>query len=424
MPLYHESLSAWTSVQDTFCSFFAHFPNCFWIDREHHPTERYSVIGVGLPTGDPKMLLDETDLELPFSFRPNLIGVIHYPDQIGEIQGFDLLSVDRAFVFDHDRKKLHFLGRFENRSDFDAWHHAALLRLALIGGDSSAHQLNKPAATASSLKPLDSREQYLGKIETAKSAIARGDVYQLCLTTKLVGGYSGDELSYFLRLRKQSPAPYASFIRVADKSYVSISPERFIAVSGSRVSTSPIKGTRPRGATEQEDQELRAELSQSQKEQAENLMIVDLVRNDLSVVAKPETVTVTGLLQVQSFSTVHQLVSDVSGELAESKTGIDALGALIPGGSMTGAPKRRAMELLAEMESSPRQGYSGGIGWIGFSGDMDLAMVIRTAIFEAGVVTIGIGGGITSDSDPVSEHEEIQIKARALTKALSATVDW
>lgn len=424
MPLYHESLSAWTSVPDTFCSFFAHLPNCFWIDREHHPTERYSVIGVGLPTGEPTWLRNETDLELPFSFRPNLIGVVHYPEQIGELESFDLLDVDRAFVFDHDRKKLHFVGRFESRAGFDAWHHAALLRLALIGGDAPAHQLNNPAATASNLKPLDSKEHYLSKIESSKAAIERGDVYQLCLTTKLVGSYSGDELSYFLRLRKQNPAPYASFIKVDGKTYVSISPERFISVSGSHVSSSPIKGTRPRGVSDQQDQQLRAELSESHKEQAENLMIVDLVRNDLSVVCKPETVTVTGLLQVQSFSTVHQLVSDVSGELAEGKTGIDALRALIPGGSMTGAPKRRAMELLVELEQRPRAGYSGGIGWIGFGGDMDLAMVIRTAVFESGTVAIGIGGGITSDSEPAAEHEEIQIKARALTTALSATVDW
>ena len=424
MPLYHESLSAWTSVPDTFCSFFAHLPNCFWLDRENHPTERFSVIGVGLVADSPNFDLAAEALELPFNFRPNLVGVIHYPDRPGAIENFDLLDVDRAFVFDHDRKRLHFVGRFGSRKEFDAWHHAALLRLALIGGDSAAHQLDKPAATASNLYPNDPREKYLEKIAKAKQAIAKGDVYQLCLTTKLTGEYQGDELSYFLRLRKQNPAPYASFIRVGSKAYVSISPERFISVSGSHVISSPIKGTRPRGESDELDNQLRAELSQSEKEQAENLMIVDLVRNDLSVVSSPESVTVTGLLQVQSYSTVHQLVSDVSGELAPGRNGLDALSALIPGGSMTGAPKRKAMEILSQLESAPREGYSGGIGWIGFAGDMDLAMVIRTAVFENGKVSIGIGGGITSDSNPDAEHEEIQIKARALTSALSAQVAW
>lgn len=424
MPLYHESLSAWTSVADTFCALFANLPNCFWLDREHHPTDRFSIIGVGLETKDPCWIRKFEDDSLPFDFRPNLIGAIHYPKTPGEVQGFDLLDVDRAFVFDHDHRKLHFVGRFENRADFDAWHHGALLRLALIGGDSASHQLNRPAATSAKLTPLDNQSQYLSKIGLAKKAIAKGEVYQLCLTTKLTGEYQGDELSYFLRLRKQNPAPYASFIRIGQKAFVSISPERFIQVSGSHVCTSPIKGTRPRGETEVEDEALRAELSRSEKEQAENLMIVDLVRNDLSSVCKPQTVTVTGLLQVQSFSTVHQLVSDVSAELAEDKTGMDALKALIPGGSMTGAPKLRAMQILAELESHVRASYSGGIGWVGFDGDMDLAMVIRTAVFENGIVEIGIGGGITADSDPELEHQEIQIKARALTSALSAHVAW
>ncbi|MFM1950669.1 MAG: aminodeoxychorismate synthase component [Actinomycetota bacterium] len=424
MQLHHESLQAWTGAADTFCAFFAHLPNSFWLDREQHPSARYSVMGVGVPTKNPQFTLNLDNLDLPFDFRPNLVGVIHYPEAPGLIQDFDLLEVDRAFVFDHDRRKLHFIGRFDTRAEFDAWHHAALLRLALIGGDSASYQLANPAATASNLKAGQSRDSYLSLIDEALAAISAGEVYQICLTTQLQGLYQGDELSYFLRLRRSHPAPYATFIRVAGKAFVSISPERFISVSGKHVTSSPIKGTRPRGANEAQDLEFREQLSHSPKEQAENLMIVDLVRNDLSMACKPETVNVTGLLQVQSYSTVHQLVSDVSAELQDGKTGIDALMALIPGGSMTGAPKQRAMELLAGFEKRRRGAYSGGIGWIGLDGEMDLGMVIRTAVFDDGQVSIGIGGGITSDSLPDSEHQEIQIKARALVNALSASVDW
>jgi anthranilate/para-aminobenzoate synthase component I len=205
---------------------------------------------------------------------------------------------------------------------------------------------------------------------------------------------------------------------------VSISPERLISVQGDRVLSSPIKGTRPRSADEAEDERLAKELETSEKERAENLMIVDLVRNDLSVVCDPESVAVTHLLEVRSYSTVHQLVSDVSGNLRSGKTGVDALSALFPAGSMTGAPKVKAMQLIEELESGPRTGYSGGIGWIGINGQLELGMVIRTAIFENQSVKIGIGGGITSDSDPVAEHQEIQIKAQALVSALSAVVRW
>jgi para-aminobenzoate synthetase len=153
-------------------------------------------------------------------------------------------------------------------------------------------------------------------------------------------------------------------------------------------------------------------------------MIVDLVRNDLSVVCEPESILVSDLLKVRSYSTVHQLVSDVRGQLRPGVTTSQAIAALFPGGSMTGAPKLRAMEIISELETSERAGYSGGIGFISGNGDLDLGMVIRTAVFDSGKVTIGIGGGITSGSEPLAEHQEIQIKAQAHVSALSATVRW
>jgi para-aminobenzoate synthetase len=166
------------------------------------------------------------------------------------------------------------------------------------------------------------------------------------------------------------------------------------------------------------------QLGEDPKERAENLMIVDLIRNDLSVVCDASSVTVDSLLAVRSYSTVHQLVSDVSGTLREDRTSLDALKSLFPGGSMTGAPKASAMRILAELESSERGVYSGALGYVCSNGDMELAMVIRTAVFDIQEVSIGIGGGITADSQPNSEHEEIKLKALALAEVLGARVRW
>lgn len=420
MTLYVESLKSWSSISDTFIAFYSNLPNCFWLDRTHHPTSQLSIIGSGTPT-DFTVDVEPYDFDPAFTFRPNLVGVLHYAS---EVLAGDFLKVDRAIVYEHATKTMHFVADCKTREEFDRWHSAALLRLALLGGNAASYEHETPAATAALLAPDDSKAEYLSKIESAQNYIRAGDVYQLCLTTRLRGDYTGDPLSYFLRLRKKHPAPYAAFIRIEGKSFVSISPERLIEVHGSRVLSSPIKGTARRGQTSQEDDEIVMKLGGDPKERAENLMIVDLIRNDLSIVCQPESVAVESLLAVKSYSTLHQLVSDVSGELRDVYTGFDALKALFPGGSMTGAPKRRAVEILSELESSPRGPYSGGIGWIGKDGSMDLGMVIRTAVFEGNQVTIGVGGGITSDSLPENEHAEIQLKAQALTTELSASVAW
>lgn len=424
MPLYCERLNAWTSLTDTFVSFFGHLPGAFWLDREHHPTSRYSIIGAGLAADELEFSGSTEHIDVPFAFRPGYIGVVHYSDEAQDITNLEALRVDRAFVYDHDAKAMYFLGDFPKREDFDAWHHAALLRLALIGGEAASYELANPAATCAELTAVDSRSTYLKKIELVKEHIASGDVYQLCLTTKVKGEFTGDPLSYFLRLRREHPAPYSSFVRFPGRSYVSISPELFMSSHGRRVLSCPIKGTRSRSEDARRDAELMNQLGSDPKERAENLMIVDLIRNDMSIACDPESVQVENLLAIRSYSTVHQLVSDVSGELSEGKSSVDALRALFPGGSMTGAPKIRAMEIIGELESEPRAGYSGAIGWISENGDMELAMVIRTAIFEDEWVSIGIGGGITSDSNAEAEHEEIQLKATALASALGARLRW
>jgi len=248
MPLYCERLNAWTSLTDTFVSFFGHLPGAFWLDRQHHPTARYSVIGAGVPASSFKPSITREHLDVPFAFRPGYVGVIHYSNSAQDISQFELLSVDRAFVYDHDAKAMYFIGDFPDRAEFDSWHHAALLRLALVGGEASSYELTNPAATSAELSAIDSRAVYREKIERVKEHIAAGDVYQLCLTTKLRGDYSGDPLSYFLRLRKEHPAPYSSFIRLEDRSYVSITPELLSLVTepgcSPRLSREPAAGQR------------------------------------------------------------------------------------------------------------------------------------------------------------------------------------
>ena len=169
------------------------------------------------------------------------MGVVHYPELAGALGVVEGLLVDRAFVYDHDARAMYFVGVFEDKMQFQTWFHAALLRLALLGGDAASHALNFPAATAANLSPLVQKTDYLENIKRCQEHIAKGDVYQICLTTKIEGDFVGDPLSYFLRLRKANPAPYTTFIRAAGVTYVSISPERFITVHGSRVLSSPIK---------------------------------------------------------------------------------------------------------------------------------------------------------------------------------------
>ncbi|MDB4254414.1 anthranilate synthase component I family protein [Aquiluna sp.] len=425
MTLYYERIAGWSPIADTFTSFFSSLPNCFWLDREHHHDSRFSIIGTGHPTSSlaPKPSV-ESFQDLPFAFRPGFVGVVEYSSP-GEgplvVAG---INVDRAFVFDHDKRAMFFIGEFANQKLFLEWFHAALLRLAIAGGDAAVYDFNNDAATAVELTAVDSKSDYLNNINIALAEISKGEIYQICLTTELRGEFTGDPLALFLRLRRQHHAPYCTYLKVDGVEYLSISPERFLTVSGSRVLSSPIKGTRARSEDPEMDRALMDSLVSDEKERAENLMIVDLIRNDLSSVCKAESITVEALLAIRSYSTVHQLVSDVSGELQQGMTGLEALTALFPGGSMTGAPKIRACELIAQIENRQRGAYSGAIGWISGSGDMDLGMVIRTAVFSGSSVTIAIGGGITSGSEPEAEHEEIKLKALALVEAMSASVNW
>jgi para-aminobenzoate synthetase component 1 len=228
-----------------------------------------------------------------------------------------------------------------------------------------------------------------------------------------------DAFGLYRRLRDLNPAPFAAFLRFDDVEIVSASPERFLSLRGNRVETCPIKGTRPRGRTVEEDRALADELLTSEKDRAENVMIVDLLRNDLSRVCRDSSVDVRGLCELETFATVHHLVSTVVGALQPGLTAVDLLAACFPGGSITGAPKIRAMEIIAELEPTRRGPYCGSIGYIGFDGCMDTSIVIRTYAMRNGRVTFQAGGGIVADSTPAAEYAETLAKARALIAALS-----
>lgn len=432
MQLHSAYLPGWVHPADVFVQFYASEPAAFWLDREFAPNKRFSVLGAGVEIQDSRVTKrDEVktaltrmayhpELDLPFEWRPGLVGALTYE---GEER---FIEASRAIVFDHRSQGMYFVGLFESQSDFDFWHHAALLRLGLSGGQVASYKHVQPGVLRTTGATLrHSAEDYLAMISSAQRHIAVGDVYQVCLTNELTIRTDENPLAVFLRLRESNPAPYSTFLKFADFSVASSSPEQFLKVQASgEVSTKPIKGTRPRGATPEIDSAIALELHRDSKERAENLMIVDLMRNDIGRVSKVGTVAVPALFEIESYSTVHQLVSTVTGQLADGESAWSAILAAFPGGSMTGAPKIRAMDIIRELERGPRGTYSGCIGYLGVDGSAEFAMTIRSIVFKDGQATIGVGGGITIDSDPAAELEETKLKAKALLAALNAADPW
>ncbi len=259
---------------------------------------------------------------------------------------------------------------------------------------------------------------YLKSVEKIKEYIAAGDIYQANLTQRLHAEIKVSPLALYERLRKLNPAPFASFLNFPEGAVVSSSPERYIKVENGRVETRPIKGTRPRGNTPKEDKQLKEDLINSPKDRAELLMIVDLVRNDLSRVCEKGSIKVPELFTLEAYATVYHLVSTVEGILPPDKDTIDVLRASFPGGSITGCPKIRAMEIIEELEPTKRHIYTGSIGYIGFDGNSDLNIVIRTFLLKNNNAFFQVGGAIVADSDPESEYQETLDKAKALINAL------
>jgi para-aminobenzoate synthetase component I len=262
---------------------------------------------------------------------------------------------------------------------------------------------------------------YLESVQRVREYIFAGDIFQANLSQRFEVPLRESPWAFYSRLRRRNAAPFAAFLETPDASVISASPERFLHVDrNGLVETRPIKGTRPRGIGPEHDAALGQALAESAKDRAENLMIVDLMRNDLSRVCAPGTVRVSELFSLERYATVHHLVSTVVGQLEPGHDALHLLRAAFPGGSITGAPKLRAMEIIAELEPSQRSVYCGSIGYCSVTGDLDTSIAIRTAVVRDGRVYFSAGGGIVADSDPEQEYRETLDKARALIDALAA----
>ena len=264
-----------------------------------------------------------------------------------------------------------------------------------------------------------SREGYIDAVRRAVEYVHAGDIFQVNLSQRLLAPLTEHPLDLYGRLRQVSPAPFGCYFDLGDFQIVSASPERFLQVSpAGEVVTRPIKGTRPRGRTPDEDAQLLLDLISSPKDRAENVMIVDLLRNDLGRVCEFGSIQVPRVCEVEKYNYVHHLVSEVRGKLRPGLTPFDLLRAAFPGGSVTGAPKVRAMEIIAELEPTARGPYCGSVGFVGFDGATDTNILIRTFTAGRGWLQFPVGGGIVADSDPATEYEETMHKAAGLLRAL------
>ena len=294
---------------------------------------------------------------------------------------------------------------------------AAGERASEIASDSTP--VNTPELTEPLLFPAPAAEAYMDSVRASQHEIYEGNSYEVCLTAQTVARIQNPSPELFFELyrrqRAHNAAPYAAYLRCGDFSVLSSSPERFLSVDTHRnAQTKPIKGTVPRGATPEEDAAAAAWLRTDEKTRAENLMIVDLLRNDLSTVSDPASVRVPVLMGVESYSTVHQLVSTVSSRLREGISAVAAARACFPGGSMTGAPKPSTMQIIEGLEGRARGVYSGVLGFVSTDGSANLSIVIRTLVaHDEGTVTLAAGGAIVADSDPTAEYEEMLTKLRA-----------
>jgi len=376
---------------------------------------------------------------LPFNFCGGFIGYQGYetktdtenvanchlsatPDAAGYF-------VDRFVAYDHDACCYYLVGI--NRSDSDTseiltWIEQTEIRILATHSSSDiqrgADEKSKEHAEIAFYLD-DDHDSYIKKIEQCKRYIRHGESYEICLTNRIRAEAHVDPLRLYQTLRKINAAPRAAFLRAPGYSVLSSSPEKFISLGRNRVvEAKPIKGTRRRGMDLTEDAALLAELSDSPKDRAENLMITDLLRNDLNRVCEVGSVWTPKLMQVETFSSVHQLVSTIRGRLMDSFTAVDLLQATFPPGSMTGAPKRRTLEIIDELESSSRGIYSGAIGYFSLNGTVDFNVVIRTLVVRDNQLEIGVGGAITMLSDAEEEFFEILVKGRALMRAVASHV--
>jgi anthranilate synthase component 1 len=328
------------------------------------------------------------------------------------------LLIDRAVVFDHWRQRL-VLVIHAQRDGYDEAIAAIEALAASIASAAPLPLLGPAEADGAAGEPNMSDQTYRDIVTSFQEHILAGDIFQGVPSRRVSFPAPDGGLPIYRRLRVSNPAPYMFYLRALGMELAGSSPEPLVRVEGRRVVTRPIAGTRPRGLTDVRDRLLEHELLADPKEQAEHAMLVDLARNDLGRVCVPGTVRPTELMEVERFSKVMHIVSTIEGDLRPDMEPFDALAVTFPAGTVTGAPKRRAMELIAEHEPTPRGPYAGAVGYLTFAGDLDFCITIRTAVVADGQVSIQAGAGIVADSDPETELRETQAKAAALLPAVA-----
>ena len=357
-------------------------------------------------------------IELPFT--GGLIGYLTYElnslAQCTEVEGLPSATVglyDWALISDHQQQCCWLMCHASVAAE------RCEQLLKRFSARPAATIAGKPFRLTSSFKPLISAERYQADLERVHSYIAAGDCYQINYTQRFNSSYQGNAWQAYISLRERCPTPFASFIRVnQEQAIVSLSPERFIKVHQRQVETRPIKGTRARASAATEDQALADELLASDKDRSENLMIVDLLRNDLGRYCMTGSIRVPELFALESYPNVHHMVSSVTGTLAAQYDALDVLIGSFPGGSITGAPKRRAMQIITELEASVRSIYCGSIFYLDTRGEMDSSITIRTLLANKGEISCWGGGGIVYDSNIQEEYQESIQKVRVLMSTL------
>ncbi|MDQ4010118.1 MAG: aminodeoxychorismate synthase component I [Actinomycetota bacterium] len=458
-------------TETAFITLHAHSARAFWLDSAYVEAglSRFSFLGdadgpdgevltfrigddsviveptAGIPYLEPGTIFDALDRrmsrqvigaqDLPFDLIGGYVGYFGYElrtdigsPSVHRAQTPDAMWIraSRFVAVDHAENQTYVVAVVESDATDSAveWMHRTVHTLR--GLPTAPEGFAPPPVVADNARISEwlvrSRSQYLADIAECQRQLRAGESYEICLTNKVRLPTPEDDLEYYRRLRRLNAAPYSALLRLGELTIFCSSPERFLRIDSERiVESKPIKGTTPRSTDPQLDEQLRSSLQNDDKVRAENLMIVDLLRNDLGRVCQIGTIVVQKFMATETYATVHHLVSTIRGVLRSDVTAVDCVRACFPGGSMTGAPKLRTMEIIDSLETEARGVYSGALGYLGFDGTADLNIVIRTAVRWHDELTVGAGGAIVLDSDPHAEYDEMLLKAEAPLRALPLT---
>jgi para-aminobenzoate synthetase len=471
--LHRRSLDGEPSLEIVFQSLFGACRHAFWLDSADAPTRLAQCSFIGTSAGADRCVLeydvqqkavtthardtstvaagsifDALDREIaaraisvptisPRGLLGGFVGYLGYECKAdcgspnrhrSDVPDAVMMLADRVVAVDHVAHRTDLLVLARDDAEAEQWLDEAAAVVRDVLAAPPVEPVDDTGAEAADAHAVNftcgrGREQYLADIARCQAALAAGESYEVCLTDQISTPASPDAFELYRVLRRTNPAPFAAYLKLGDLAVLSSSPERFLSVDRDRhVQARPIKGTTSRSHDPVQDQALRAELTHDEKTYAEHLMIVDLLRNDLGRVCEVDSVRVPELMVVEDYATVHQLISTITGVLERERSPVQCVRACFPGGSMTGAPKLRTMDIIDETEREARGVYSGAIGYFGLDGSVDLSIVIRTIVLRPNATTIGAGGAIVMQSDPEEEFDEILLKARAPMAAIAEAV--